>query len=217
MSSRIVGTPGHDHAFDALARASNAQSEAIVLFHSWVAQRMGLDPTAYKTLFPLQRRGPLSAGKLTRETGLAAASVTDLIDRLVAKGFVTREPHPKDRRRIVVTLIEDAVMRVRSGFGVPNPSLRDLCADYDPEQLEFVADFLNRNALRLQQDLHDAFVEEGIRRGGRRWPALTEIDMAAMAIFHPMLDLGPIDPRVRKLPDRGLLALWLTGQRQTRI
>jgi DNA-binding MarR family transcriptional regulator len=136
----------------------NEQSEAIVLFHSWVAQRMGLDPTAYKALFLLDRRGPLSAGDLAKETGLATASVTDLIDRLVAKGFVTRKPDPKDRRRIVVTLIEDAVIRVRRGFGVPNPSLRDLCADYDPPQLELIADFLHRNALRLQQDLHEAVV-----------------------------------------------------------
>jgi len=152
MSSRIVGPPVHD-ALDSLVQALNAQSEAIVLFHSWVAQRMGLDPTAYKALFLLHRLGPLSAGELANETGLATASVTDLIDRLVAKGFVTREPHPRDRRRIVVTLIENAVTQVRSEFGVPNPSLNELCAHYSADQLELVVDFLNRNAFRLKQDL----------------------------------------------------------------
>jgi len=160
MSSPVVGTLVHDDALDLLVRALNAQSEAVVLFHSWVAQRMGLDPTAYKALFLLHRRGPLSAGELAAETGLATASVTDLIDRLVAKGFVTREPHPKDRRRIVVTVIENAVTQVRSGFGVPNPSLKELCARYDADQLELIVDFLTRNALRLQQDLRESTADE---------------------------------------------------------
>ena len=136
-----------------LVEALNAHSEAIVLFHSSVAQSMGLDPTAYKTLFLLNRLGPLSAGEIARETGLATASVTDLIDRLVAKGYVSRGPHPTDRRRIVVALIEQAVTGARSGFGVPNPSLARLCARYDAGQIALIADFLTRNAQRLRDDL----------------------------------------------------------------
>jgi DNA-binding MarR family transcriptional regulator len=136
-----------------LTRAVNLHGEAIVLFHSAIAQRMGLDPTAYKTLFILRRLGPLSAGEISRETGLATASVTDLIDRLVAKGYVTRGAHPTDRRRIAVTLNEESVAATRSTFGVPNPSFAKLSEHYDAEQLAVIADFLNRNAQRLRQDL----------------------------------------------------------------
>jgi len=136
--------------------ALNAHSEAVVLFHASVAQSMGLDPTAYKTLFLLSRLGPLSAGEIARETGLATASVTDLIDRLVAKGYVSRGPHPTDRRRIVVALDEAAIKDARSGFGVPNPSLASLCAHYDAGQLELITDFLRRNAGRLRDDLAGA-------------------------------------------------------------
>ena len=138
---------------DDLVAALNAHSEAVVLFHSSVAQDMGIDPTAYKTLFLLDRLGPLSAGEIAKETGLATASVTDLIDRLVAKGFVSRAPHPTDRRRIVVSLIEASVRGARRGFGVPNPSLHRLCARYDARQLELITDFLSRNAQRLKADL----------------------------------------------------------------
>ena len=136
-----------------LAAALNAHSEAVVLFHAAVAQSMGLDPTAYKTLFVLSRLGPLSAGEIAKETGLATASVTDLIDRLVAKNYVSRGPHPTDRRRIVVALNEESVTGARSGFGRPNPSLAALCARYDAEQLELITDFLARNAKRLRDDL----------------------------------------------------------------
>lgn len=139
-----------------LVSSLNAHSEAVVLFHSWVAQSMGLDPTAYKTLFLLKRLGPLSAGEIAKETGLTAASVTDLIDRLVARGYVSRGPHPTDRRRVVATLIEASVIDARRGFGVPNPSLAELCKRYDAQQLEVIADFLSRNAQRLRDDLADA-------------------------------------------------------------
>jgi len=136
-----------------LVAALNAHSEAVVLFHAAVAQSMGLDPTAYKTLFVLSRLGPLSAGEIAKETGLATASVTDLVDRLVAKGYVSRGPHPTDRRRIVVALNEESVTDARRGFGRPNPSLAALCARYDAGQLELITDFLGRNARRLRDDL----------------------------------------------------------------
>ena len=153
MSTHAEIRRSREQVLDELAVAGTAHSEAVVLFHAAIAHGMGLDSTAYKTLFLLRRLGPLSAGEISRETGLATASVTDLIDRLVAKGYVSRGAHPTDRRRIVVTLIEDAVTATRRQFGVPNPSLARLYDRYDVQQLEVIADFLNRNADRLRQDM----------------------------------------------------------------
>jgi DNA-binding MarR family transcriptional regulator len=158
MSKQQKQTDRLDQVPADLVAALNVHSEAVVLFHSSVAQSMGLDPSAYKTLFLLSRLGPLSAGEIARETGLATASVTDLIDRLVAKGYVSRGPHPTDRRRIVVTLNEASVTTSRRGFGVPNPSLAELCERYDDVQLELIADFLMRNAQRLRDDLAETLV-----------------------------------------------------------
>jgi DNA-binding MarR family transcriptional regulator len=158
MSKQHEETVPSDKAPAGLVAALNAHSEAVVLFHSSIAQSMGLDPSAYKALFLLSRLGPLSAGEIARETGLATASVTDLIDRLVTKGYVSRGPHPTDRRRIVVTLNEASVTSSRRGFGAPNPSLAELCERYDGEQLELIADFLKRNAQRLRDDLADTLV-----------------------------------------------------------
>ena len=131
-------------------------SEATVMFHSFVAQSMGLDLTAYKALFLLKRLGPMSATDMAAETGLATASITNLVDRLVAKGYVTREADSRDRRRIIITLIDEAVATARQGFGEPNTSLLDLCESYEPDQLEIISDFLTRNARRLSQDLMQA-------------------------------------------------------------
>jgi DNA-binding MarR family transcriptional regulator len=153
MSTQTKTRRSRKEVLAELALAGSAHGEAVVLFHSTIAQTMGLDPTAYKTLFLLRRLGPLSAAEISKQTGLATASVTDLIDRLVTKGFVSRDAHATDRRRIVVTLIEEAVTSTRRRFGVPNPSVAKLYEHYDVQQLEIIADFLKRNAQRLRQDL----------------------------------------------------------------
>lgn len=82
-----------------LSLVGRENSDATVLFHAAIADRLDLHPTDYKALGILERLGPLSAGDVARRTGLAPASVTDLIDRLEQKGFVRRVRGSTDRRR----------------------------------------------------------------------------------------------------------------------
>ncbi len=48
--------------------------------------------------------GPLSHGALAETLGLTSGTVTTLVDRLVAAGYVERHPDPGDRRRSEVSL-----------------------------------------------------------------------------------------------------------------
>ncbi|MGH7555374.1 MAG: MarR family transcriptional regulator, partial [Longimicrobiales bacterium] len=73
-----------------LARVGHEHSDATVLFHARLAGFLDLHPTDYKTLSVLERLGPMSAGDIARHSGLATASVTNLIDRLERKGFAHR-------------------------------------------------------------------------------------------------------------------------------
>ena len=57
-----------------LALAGRASSVATVMFHTAVAARQGLNATEEKALDLLERSGPLTAGELARQTGLAPAS-----------------------------------------------------------------------------------------------------------------------------------------------
>lgn len=75
---------------ETLARVGREHSDATVLFHARVASFLDLHSTDYKTLGVLERLGPMSAGDIARHTGLASASVTNLIDRLERKGFARR-------------------------------------------------------------------------------------------------------------------------------
>lgn len=137
---------------EVLAKAGRRNSDATVLFHATIAQRMGLNPTDYKTLGVLERAGPLSAGEIADLTGLAAASITNLIDRLEARGLARRTHDPNDRRRILVSAVTERLGDARALFRSTIASLARLYKSYTDAELAVIADFLERNAERLRKE-----------------------------------------------------------------
>jgi DNA-binding MarR family transcriptional regulator len=132
-----------------LRRVGREHGDATVLFHSALAAEAGLHPTDYKALTVLDRLGPMSAGELGRHTGLAAASVTNLIERLVAKGLLRREPDPLDRRRALLhadlaELIDHDVFASWQRTGTQS------WERYSDTELAIILDFLADTAQRLR-------------------------------------------------------------------
>ena len=100
---------------------------ALVLFHQAAADAVGLDPSSYQALNLLALRGATTPGALARAIGLSTGATTRVLDRLAARGLVTREVDPQDRRRVVV-----------SAAGSPD-GLDDLLADVRRRVGEHVA------------------------------------------------------------------------------
>jgi DNA-binding MarR family transcriptional regulator len=124
-------------------------SSAAVMFHTAVAARQGLSATEEKALDVLMREGPMTHADLRAHTGLAPASVTDLIDRLERKGYAERAPHPKDRRRVLVSAIADRVYADMAPlFADWVRSLEELYATYSDAQLRVISDFMSKAAER---------------------------------------------------------------------
>jgi DNA-binding MarR family transcriptional regulator len=154
---------------DELRRVGREHSDATVLFHSALAGDLGLHPTDYKALGILERLGPLSAGELGSQTGLAPASVTNLIDRLAARGFLRREPDPVDRRRV---LLRADVARLTDNefFASWQRAATRLWDRYSDAELAVILDFLADTAERLRGRT-EALAASGIREAtdeGRR-------------------------------------------------
>ena len=141
-----------DALLDDLASVGREHSDATVLFHSTIADRLGLHPTDYKILGILERSGALSAGDIARVSGLAPASVTDLIDRLVRKGFVHRVRDAADGRKVLVEPDAQRAAAAQQLFASTRRSLNRLWSRYDDDELAVIADFLGRNAERLRQE-----------------------------------------------------------------
>ena len=135
-----------------LTRVGREHSDATVLFHSTVAGLLDLHPTDYKVLGILESRGSMSAGEIARETGLAPASVTELIERLVRKGFVKRARDAQDARKVLVVPDARRAAEGRRLFASPGRSLARLWERYDDEQLVTIADFLSANTERLRRE-----------------------------------------------------------------
>jgi MarR family 2-MHQ and catechol resistance regulon transcriptional repressor len=60
--------------------------------------RHGLTTTEFGILEALHHKGPLLLGEIQRKVLVTSGGITYLVDRLVAKGLVKREPSPDDRR-----------------------------------------------------------------------------------------------------------------------
>lgn len=145
-------TSSRDEILDELARVGREHSDATVLFHANVASLLDLHPTDYKMLGILVRSGPLSAGQIAGRSGLASASVTNLIDRLEQKGFVHRVADPTDRRRVMVEVVAERLTGARSLLASTRRSLAQLYDRYSDRDLSVIADFLHHNAERLRAE-----------------------------------------------------------------
>lgn len=65
--------------------------------------RRGLTGSRAHLVWELHRHGPSTQQTLSKALGVTPRAITGLVDALTEGGFVTREPHPRDRRATLVT------------------------------------------------------------------------------------------------------------------
>jgi DNA-binding MarR family transcriptional regulator len=68
--------------------------------------RRGLTPARTHVLWVVFHEGPRTQAELASALGVTPRNITALVDGLEAVGFARREPHPHDRRAVLVTLTE---------------------------------------------------------------------------------------------------------------
>lgn len=116
---RLPSTPPSDAdvgAWQPDAATARALKLWVVLARSYaaVAARVdddiaqhGLTTTEFGILEALLTKGPLLLGEIQRKVLVTSGGITYLVDRLVAKGLVRREPSPRDRRARYAVLTPD--------------------------------------------------------------------------------------------------------------
>jgi DNA-binding MarR family transcriptional regulator len=138
-------TSRRNDLLDALRLAGREHGDALVLFRDVLSERMGLSAIEEKTLDLLEREGSLTAGQLASRTGLAPASVTGLIDRLVRKNFVRRVPHEVDRRRVRVEINQEHVDTFAGLLEDLSARFGNLHATYTDAELELIVDYVQHS------------------------------------------------------------------------
>ncbi|MFF8293379.1 MarR family transcriptional regulator [Streptomyces sp. NPDC016309] len=136
----------------ATAQQAHAQMDhlvalGIVAQHD-VAQRLGLNVTDLTCLgFVLEAEGagePISAGDLAQRANLTTGAITGVINRLERAGYAHRRHDPGDRRRVRVVADVSAAARVYEVYEGNHRRIAELFADYSPEEIAVLSDWLTR-------------------------------------------------------------------------
>lgn len=102
---------------------------------------MGVNATDGRCIDILDRRGRLSAGELAEASGLTTGAVTAVIDRLEAKGYVSRVPDPGDRRRVLVEVTEKQRQMAWRLYGPLGEMAAEWLGERSDEDLRLLIEF----------------------------------------------------------------------------
>lgn len=114
------------------------------LFERRLRTHLTVNPTDLEAMEHLIASGPLGPSELARRLGITTASTTALVDRLVGLGHVTREPHPSDRRGVLVVPTETSR---KSALSVLMPMIVDVDAvldDFSAQEQAIITAYLSR-------------------------------------------------------------------------
>lgn len=153
--------------FSGLASPTTALADLLEAQHHLTghqARRMGMGVTDMRALRLLEVHGRLGASELARLLELRPASVTSLVDRLVAASVLERVRDPDDGRRVVIRARPEALER---SVAVWEPVIRSLDAigrALSEEQRGVVAGYLH--AITTHMASEASTTTEGHHRGG---------------------------------------------------
>ncbi|WP_449473884.1 MarR family winged helix-turn-helix transcriptional regulator [Streptomyces tanashiensis] len=113
-------------------------------FERYLGRQLHVDPAGLAVMDHLVTAGPTTPSELARELSTSTAAMTLVIDRLVDGGHVTRERHPTDRRKVIVTPAEHWEAAASEHVEPLVLGIAEITASMTPEEQETVAAFLER-------------------------------------------------------------------------
>ena len=115
----------------------------VILYNHAVSAQVGLGASDSQFMTLLQTYGPLTPRQLAEHTGLTSGTITGVIDRLESHGFVTREPDPADRRKVVVTPSVQAIQdKLVPLYAEQGDRMQSVLASRSVAELRVISDFL---------------------------------------------------------------------------
>jgi DNA-binding MarR family transcriptional regulator len=114
-----------------------------------------LESWEFDVLAALRRAGSpyeLSPGRLIKETLVTSGTMTNRVDRLVARGLVERLPDPHDRRGVLVRLSAEGRAKVDGALATLLEREQELLAGLDTASQQRLAALLRRLVAGFEPD-----------------------------------------------------------------
>ena len=73
-----------------------------------------LAPSQWMALFLISRQEGIGIKELAAQLGISSSAATQLVDSLVAKGMLLRQPSPDDRRALRLSLPEESRQKIEA-------------------------------------------------------------------------------------------------------
>lgn len=114
--------------------------------------RHDLTTTEFGILEALHHKGPLLLGEIQRKVLVTSGGITYLVDRLVAKGLVKREPSPDDRRARFAVLTPAGARLIGRIFPPHAQFLTGIMSTLTPEEQTVATNLLRKLGLSAARD-----------------------------------------------------------------
>jgi DNA-binding MarR family transcriptional regulator len=150
-----ASTPSTHQVLELLYR----RDVALAHLRSVLTRKLGVTETEVLALIHLHHRGEMSPSGVAELLDLSSGGATALVQRLVARGHVTRHPHPTDRRSTLLRVTPGTADTLTSADESLHAGLDALTAGLGGEQQATVAAFLT--------ELAELFEEAAAERGDR--------------------------------------------------
>ncbi|MBA2418066.1 MAG: MarR family transcriptional regulator [Nocardioidaceae bacterium] len=101
-------------------------------------RKTDLTPTQLAVLGTLRVHGPQTPGAIAAREGVQPPSMTRTINCLVDNGYALREPHPTDRRQVVVTISDKGLDMLAAERARRDSWLAARLAELEPAERDLV-------------------------------------------------------------------------------
>ena len=137
-----------------LIQVNRAYQTAVEKMDEAFCKLLGVNRTDGRCLDVIDQRPGITAGELATAVGLSPGAVTTALDRLEARGFVSRERDPADRRRVTLKITPEAGRLAWEAYGPLGEMGGPFIQELSDKELEAVIRFL-RSGTEINQTRAD--------------------------------------------------------------
>ncbi len=143
MRSALSRTKARAALLQELEEAMRRSSAQGVLYGQTVANVAGIANSDLECMDILYLEGRVTAGRLAEVTGLTTGAITGVVDRLEKAGLVRRERDEKDRRKVFIAVVPEAIAGLGQYYVPMQQAMEKICNGYSDEELRLLLRFAN--------------------------------------------------------------------------